>query len=108
MPQSNLFTDEVDFNLNVLRLRAMMINQFGGHIDCTDVVTINNCRRRNRDVKLLKQSSQPAISGNCSRSSPILSSALERDTVVRFEDQETKLSPRKMQKPEVERGNKAL
>ena len=69
-PQSILLADEVDVNLDVLR--ATMLNRIGCHVDCTNVVAIDNGRRRNQDVELLKQLSQPAALSNCMCNSPIL------------------------------------
>lgn len=63
LPQSNLLTDEVDANLDMLR--ATMMNQIDYHVDCTNVVAIDNGHRRNQDMKLLKQLSQSASLSNC-------------------------------------------
>jgi len=53
-------------------LRAAMMNWVGCHIDSTDVVTIDNCRRSNRDVKLLKKLPQPAALGDDMSHSSVL------------------------------------
>ena len=61
LPQSN--ADEVNVNLDVLR--ATMMNWIGCHVDCTNVVAIDNSHQRNRDMKLLNQLSQLAALSNC-------------------------------------------
>ena len=44
LTQSNLVTDKVDVNLNMLR--APMMNRIPSHVYCTDIVTVNNRHRR--------------------------------------------------------------
>jgi hypothetical protein len=48
LPQGNLLTDEVDVNLDVLR--AAVMDRVGCHVDSTDVVAVDDCCRRKRDV----------------------------------------------------------
>jgi len=48
LPQSNLLADEVDVNLDVLR--ATMMNRIDYHVDCTNVVAIDNGHQRNQDI----------------------------------------------------------
>ena len=69
-PQSNLLTDEVDVNLDMLR--ATMMDRVGGHIDRADVVTINKRRRSNGDVELLEKLSDLATLGDGVDDRPVL------------------------------------
>lgn len=94
LPLSNLLADEVEVNLDVLRVTV--VNRIDCHVDCTNVVAIDNGHRRNRDMELLKQLSQPATLNNCMCNSPILRLCTGDTIVCRFEDQKAKLSPRKM------------
>jgi hypothetical protein len=57
LSQSNLLVDKVDVDLNMLR--ATMMDRVSGHVDSADIVTVNNCRRRDGCMKLLKQLTQP-------------------------------------------------
>ena len=52
LSQSNLLTDEVNIYLNMLR--ATMMNWIGGHVDSTDIVALDNRRRRDGYVELLE------------------------------------------------------
>jgi len=49
---SDSFPDEVKINLNVLG--SLMLNWIGGHVDCTDVVTIHQCGALERGMHLRK------------------------------------------------------
>jgi len=51
LPQGDLLMDEVDVNLDVLR--AAVVDMVGYHIDSTNVVALDDRRRRKRDVELL-------------------------------------------------------
>ena len=77
---SNTLTDEVEINLDMLR--TLMLNRIGGEIHSTYIVTIDKCRPCERTVKFQKELSQPASLSNTIGNRPVLSSALERDTVV--------------------------
>jgi len=48
LTQGHLLTDEVDVNLDVLR--ATMMNRIDYHVDCTNVVAIDNGHQRNQDI----------------------------------------------------------
>jgi hypothetical protein len=52
LSQSNFLTDKVDVGLDMLR--ATMMDGVGGHVDSTDIVTVDDCRRRDGCMKLLK------------------------------------------------------
>jgi hypothetical protein len=41
MAKSNMFADEVEINLDVLR--ALVLNVVAGHVDGTDVITEYHC-----------------------------------------------------------------
>ena len=71
LSQHNLLTDEVDINLNMLRVT--MMNRIGRHINGTDVITIDDSRRSNRDVKFLKKLAQLATLGDSMGDGAILS-----------------------------------
>ena len=71
LSQRNLVTDEVDINLNMLR--ATVMNRIDHHIDGTDVVTIDDDHRSNRDVKFLEKLVQPATLGDSMGDGAILS-----------------------------------
>ena len=49
--QSDLFADEVDVNLDVLR--AVVVDGVGSHVDGAHIVTVDNRRKRDGDVELL-------------------------------------------------------
>jgi hypothetical protein len=53
LSQSNFLADKVDVDLDMLR--ATMMDGVGGHVDSTDIVTVDDCRRRNGCMKLLEQ-----------------------------------------------------
>jgi len=52
LSQSNLLTDKVNIYLNMLR--ATMMNWIGGHVDSTDIVSVDDRRRRDGCVELLE------------------------------------------------------
>jgi hypothetical protein len=52
LSQSNLLTDEVNIYLNMLR--ATMMNWIGGHVDSTNIVAVDDRRRSDGCVELLK------------------------------------------------------
>jgi hypothetical protein len=52
LSQSNLLTDEVNIYLNMLR--ATMMNWIGDHVDSTNIVAVDDRRRRDGCVELLK------------------------------------------------------
>ena len=91
LPQSHLLTNKVNVNLNMLH--ATIMNRIDSHVDCANIVAIDNGCRRDRYMKLLKQLAQPATMSKLGTPPPHWT-----DTVVcRFEDQETRLSLRKTQ-----------
>ena len=53
LSHSNLFADEVDVDPDVLC--AVVVDRVGSHVDCTHIVTVDNCRKRDVDVELLEQ-----------------------------------------------------
>jgi hypothetical protein len=96
LSQSNLVTDEVNVDLDVLR--AMMVDRTSCHIDSANIVTVHDGRRGNGRVELLEKLTKPTTLGLTWATALYLASALERETIVwRLEDQETRLSPRKTQ-----------
>jgi hypothetical protein len=83
LSQSNLLADKVDVDLNMLR--ATMMDRISGHVDSTDIVTVNNCRRRDGCMKLLKQLTKPTGLSNSVRNCTILSlRARTRDRSLSF------------------------
>jgi hypothetical protein len=50
LPNDNLVTDEVDFDLNILRV--LMLNGVGRQVDDNDIVAIDKCDTRQRGVQL--------------------------------------------------------
>ena len=51
LSQSDLFADEVDVDLDVLR--ATVVDGVGSHVDGAHIVTVDNRRKRDGDVELL-------------------------------------------------------
>ena len=62
LSQSNLLTDEVDVDLDMLG--TTMMDGVGGHIDNADIVAVDNRSQGNRDVRLLEELPQPAALGH--------------------------------------------
>jgi len=58
LSQRHLVADKVDVNLYMLR--ATMMNRVSRHIYSTDVVTVDQSRRRQGHMKLLKKLTKPA------------------------------------------------
>ena len=57
--------NEVKINLNMLGM--LVVDWVGGHVYCTDVVTVHQCGATERGVKLLKELAQPCgLSNNIS------------------------------------------
>jgi hypothetical protein len=52
MAKSNVFTDEVEIDLDVLR--ALVLNWVAGHVDGADVVTKDHCGPAEGGVELKK------------------------------------------------------
>jgi hypothetical protein len=50
LPNDNLVTDEVDIDLNILRV--LMLNGVGRQVDDNDIVAIDKCDTRQRGVQL--------------------------------------------------------
>ena len=71
LAQGDLLTDEVNVNLTVLR--ATMMNGVGCHVDSADIVTVDNRRRRDGRMELLKQLTKPTSLSHSVRNSTILS-----------------------------------
>jgi hypothetical protein len=71
LSQGNLLTDEVNVDLNMLR--ATMMDRVGGHVDGTDIVAVNNRRRRDGCMELLEQLTKPTSLGHSVRNNTILS-----------------------------------
>ena len=51
LSQSDLFADEVDVDLDVLR--AAVVDGVGSLVDSAYIVIVDNCRKRDGDVELL-------------------------------------------------------
>ncbi|WVZ51873.1 LOW QUALITY PROTEIN: hypothetical protein U9M48_002974 [Paspalum notatum var. saurae] len=62
LSQSHLLTNEVDIKLNMFR--ATVMDRIGCHVNCTNIVTINNGSLGDRNVKFLKQLAQPTTFGH--------------------------------------------
>jgi len=69
-PQSNLLTDKVDVNLNVLR--SLMMNWVSGHIDSTNIVTKDNRSLLERNMEFLKKLAQPTTFSHNVSHCPVL------------------------------------
>jgi len=69
-PQSDLLTDKVDVNLNVLR--SSMVNWVSCHIDSTNIVTKDNRSLLERKMKFLKKLTQPTTLSHNVSNCPIL------------------------------------
>jgi hypothetical protein len=50
LPNDNLITDEVDIDLNILRV--LMLNRVGRQVDDNDIIAIDKCDMRQRGVQL--------------------------------------------------------
>jgi hypothetical protein len=57
LSQSNLLAYKVDVDLDMLH--AMVMNGVGGHVDSTDIITIDDCRRRDGCMEFLEQLTKP-------------------------------------------------
>ena len=96
LSQSNFVTNEVNIYLDVLR--ATMMNWISSHVDGADVVAVDDRRRRDGRMELLKQLTKPTSLSHSVRNSTILSLRTRtRDRSLAFGGQEIKLSPRKTQ-----------
>ena len=58
LTQGHLVADKVNINLDMLR--ATMMNRISHHIHSTDVVAVDDRRRRQGRMKLLKELTEPA------------------------------------------------
>ena len=76
----NPLPNKVKINLDMLRM--LMLNRIAREIHNTDIATIDERRACEGTVKFQKELSQPASLSNTIGNRPVLSSALERDTVV--------------------------
>jgi hypothetical protein len=100
LSQSYLLADEVNVNLDMLRVP--MMNWIRCHVDGTHVVTEDNRSRGEGNVEFLQKLADPRTLGDSMSNSSILGLSANLDTVVwHLEDQEIRLSPRKTQKLEV-------
>jgi len=91
---SNTLPHEVKIDLNVLG--ALMLNRVGGHVDGADVVAVDQQSASRRCMKLNEKLAQPSGFCNTISHCAILSFSTGPETVFcRFDDQETRLSPRK-------------
>ena len=96
LSQSDLVTDKMNIYLDVLR--ATMMNWISSHEDGADVVAVDDRRRRDGRMELLKQLTKPTSLSHSVRNSTILNLRTRtRDRSLAFGGQETKLSPRKTQ-----------
>jgi len=59
---SHAFPHKVKINLDVLG--TLMLNRIGGHVDSTDVITINQFGAAKGSVKLLNELAQPCRLSN--------------------------------------------
>jgi hypothetical protein len=74
-----------------------MMNKFGCYID-SNVVTIDECSLRERNVKLLEKLPQPAALDHSMSHRPVFRlSTRTRIVLCHLDDQETRVSPRKTQ-----------
>ena len=71
LSQSNLLTDEVNVYLKMLR--ATMMNWILSHVDSTNIITVDDRRRRDGCMKLLKQLTKPTSLSHSVCNSMILS-----------------------------------
>ena len=69
--QCDSLPDEVEIDLDVLG--ALMLNWITGHIDGTDVVTVDQCSSTKRCVQLKKKLAQPSRLSDCISNGAILS-----------------------------------
>jgi hypothetical protein len=71
LSQGNLLTDEVNVNLNMLH--ATMMDRVSGHVDSTDIVAVDDHRRRDGCMELLEQLTKPTCLSHSVRNSTVLS-----------------------------------
>ena len=57
LSQGHLLTNKVDINLNMFG--AIVMDRIRCHVNCTNIITIDNGSTREWHVKLLKQLAQP-------------------------------------------------
>ena len=60
--QGNLFSDEVDVDLDVFG--TAMVDRVGCHVDSTDVVAVDDCGDAQRNVQVLQKLAQPTTLDN--------------------------------------------
>jgi hypothetical protein len=100
--KSHLLANEVDADLDVLG--TAVVDRVGCHVDSANVIAVDDYSNLQRNIEFLKKLPQPATLGDDVSIARCSASALDRDTVVcRLDDQDTRLSPKKTQKPDVER-----
>jgi hypothetical protein len=71
LTQGHLVADKVNINLDMLR--ATMMNRISRHIHSTDVVAVDDRRRRQGRMELLKELTKPARLSHSMCNSTILS-----------------------------------
>jgi hypothetical protein len=69
--EGDSFSNEVQVNLDMLR--ALVLDEVGGEVDNTDIVTINNCGAAKRTSKFLQKVTQPTGLSDSIRNSVIFS-----------------------------------
>jgi hypothetical protein len=93
-PERHLLPDEVYVKLDVFG--PLVTHRVPAHVDGRDVVAEDDCGGIQWTTKLTEKRVQPGALYSASE--------LDLDSVVcNLEDHETRVSPRKMQKPEVDR-----
>jgi hypothetical protein len=55
--ECHLLTDKVNIYLNVFSMS--MLNWIGGHVDCKNIVTVDNCCTLRRSMELDKKLTKP-------------------------------------------------
>ena len=85
---------EVQVDLHMLR--PLMLNGVGGEVHSADVVIVDERALGERTMELCQELSKPGRLRHAVSDSPVLRSALERETTgCSLDDQETRLPPRK-------------
>ena len=83
LSQGHLLTNKVDINLNVFG--ATVMDRISCHVNCANIITIDNGSTREWHVKLLKQLAQPTTFCHSMCNSSVLSfSTRARDGGLAF------------------------
>jgi hypothetical protein len=102
IPNGDMLMDEVEVELGMLC--TLMLDEVGGEVHGADVVTIDKGAPHQRTMQLLEYLTKPCRLDDAISHSVVLGLGAERKTTgCRFEDQETRLSPRNTAKPDVDR-----